>query len=126
MGESFLLRPRQGVLEEKDPTVRRKNGSVWRTNVRNGLTESVESLFGNMKNDASENVRRGMHRHVGIAFNHLHLSLAAANFNLRTLRKWHQDTGKGDTANPLLADVAVQTTNVERPTRGTRRSRWAA
>jgi len=86
----------------------------------------VESLFGNMKNDASENVRRGMHRHVGIAFNHLHLSLAAANFNLRTLRKWHQDTGKGDTANPLLANVAVQTSNVKRPTRGTRRPRWAA
>jgi hypothetical protein len=28
MGESFLLRPRHGVLEEKPRTVRRKNGEA--------------------------------------------------------------------------------------------------
>ena len=33
----------------------------------------VESLFGNIKNEATENVGRGMHRHVGIMMHHLHL-----------------------------------------------------
>ena len=86
----------------------------------------VESLFGNIKNEATENVGRGMHRHVGIMMNHLHLTLAATNFNLRTLRKWHQTTGKGDPANPLLEDIKVARTKQPVATRGKRLPRWAA
>ena len=86
----------------------------------------VESLFGNIKNQATENVGRGMHRHVGIMMNHLHLTLAATNFNLRTLRKWHQTTGKGNPTNPLLADITTQITITPGAKRGPRRPRWAA
>ena len=67
-----------------------------------------------------------MHRHVGIMMNHLHLTLAATNFNLRTLRKWHQTTGKGDPANPLLADIEVDGTKQPAAKRGPRLPRWAA
>jgi len=67
-----------------------------------------------------------MHRHVGITMNHLHLTLAAAHFNLRTLRKWHQTTGKGDPTNPLLAGITTQVTITPGAKRGPRRPRWAA
>ena len=86
----------------------------------------VESLFGNIKNQATENVGRGMHRHVGITMNHLHLTLAATNFNLRTLRKWHRTTGKGDPTNPLLADITTQVAITPGTKRGPRRPHWAA
>ena len=86
----------------------------------------VESLFGNIKNEATENVGRGMHRHVGIMMHHLHLTLAATNFNLRTLRKWHQTTGKGDPENPLLADIEVDGIKQPAVKRGRRAPRWAA
>lgn len=86
----------------------------------------VESAFGNIKSEARENVGRGMHRHVGITMNHIHLTLAVTNFNLRTLRKWHRDTGKGNPNNPLLADITPHVALSTTKTRGPRRPRWAA
>ena len=84
----------------------------------------VESLFGNLKNDATENLSRKLHRHVGITMNHIHITLTNVNYNLRTLRAWHANTGKGNPDNPLLAGITPNTNKPEPIKRGPRLSRW--
>jgi hypothetical protein len=86
----------------------------------------VEGFFGNIKNDATENVHRGLHRHIGIMWNHYFLTLASVNYNLRTVRTWHETTGYGDPSHPLLADITPTPKNrFKQPVRrGPRQPRW--
>lgn len=97
----------------------------WRTEYKKRTY--VESLFGNLKNDATENLNRNSHRHVGITMVHLLTTITVVNYNLRTLRKWHENTGRGDANNPLLANVTPKDdTEREIKRRPNRKPRWAA
>lgn len=63
----------------------------------------VESTYGIRKNKSLEDIRRGSIRTTGLALTNIMYALAAATYNLRTLRNWHEQTGLGDPAHPLLA-----------------------
>ena len=84
----------------------------------------VESVYGNLKNEARENINRKVHRHIGITWSHFFLTLASTNYNLRTLRKWHEETGRGDPDHPLLADITPNKKRRAPVTRGPRTPRW--
>jgi hypothetical protein len=67
----------------------------------------VEGMFGNLKNPNTENLHRGLFRFTGLPLVTLALTAAAAAANVRQLRNWHERTGNGDPANPLLAPEAI-------------------
>jgi hypothetical protein len=62
----------------------------------------VEGSYGNRKNPSTENLRRGHFRTTGITLVNLMTAMAAASYNLRMLRAWHERTGLGDPDHPLL------------------------
>ncbi len=62
----------------------------------------VEGSYGNRKNPSTEDLRRGHVRLTGIAAVQVATAMAAAAYNLRMLRNWHDRTGAGDDDHPLL------------------------
>lgn len=62
----------------------------------------VEGSYGNRKNGQTENIRRGQTRVSGIEKITIFHVLAAASYNLRMIRNWHERTGRGDANHPLL------------------------
>lgn len=62
----------------------------------------VEGLFGQMKNQSLENLGRGHIRAPGLVLHNLAVTLAAVSHNMRAIRNWHEATGLGDPAHPLL------------------------
>jgi hypothetical protein len=62
----------------------------------------VEGSYGNRKNTSTENLRRGHFRLTGIAMVHVATAMAAAAYNTRMARNWHERTGNGDPDHPLL------------------------
>ncbi|MDP5185511.1 hypothetical protein QOZ88_23000 [Blastococcus sp. BMG 814] len=62
----------------------------------------VEGAFGNLKNPDTENTRRGYFRFTGLPLVTLAMAFAVTASNVRQLRNWHQRTGAGDPAHPLL------------------------
>jgi hypothetical protein len=62
----------------------------------------VEGSYGNRKNASTENLRRGHFRVTGLTLVHILTAMAAASYNLRMLRGWHERTGLGDPDHPLL------------------------
>ncbi len=62
----------------------------------------VEGSYGNRKNASTENLRRGHFRLTGVAMVHIGTAMAAAAYNTRMIRNWHDRTGKGDPDHPLL------------------------
>ncbi|WP_028652722.1 hypothetical protein [Nocardioides halotolerans] len=73
----------------------------WETSYRRRTY--VEAAFGLLKAPNNENVHRGLFRFVGLPLVTLSITAAATATNLRQLRNWHDRTGNGDLANPLLA-----------------------
>lgn len=66
---------------------------------------AVEGTYGNRKNQSTENMRRGLHRHTGLTLTHLVIALVNASYNLRILRNWHERTDLGPSDHPLLTPV---------------------
>jgi len=62
----------------------------------------VEGSYDNRKNPTTENMRRGLFRSTGLVWANLVISLCAASHNERMLRNWHERSGRGDPAHPLL------------------------
>ena len=67
----------------------------------------VEGWFGVLKNTTATGFHRGSHQFKGLPLVSIVLAMAAATTNLRLLRAWHDETGLGDTAHPLLKSDAV-------------------
>jgi hypothetical protein len=67
---------------------------------------AVEGTYGNRKNQSTENMRRGLHRHTGLTLTHLVVAVVNASYNLRILRNWHERTALGPSDHPLLAPVS--------------------
>ena len=63
----------------------------------------VEGSYGNRKNSATEDLRRGQFAVVGLHWVSLVMTMNNASYNLRMLRNWHERTGLGDPDHPLLA-----------------------
>lgn len=63
----------------------------------------VEGSYGNRKNSATEDLRRGQFAVVGLHWIFLVMTMTNASYNLRILRNWHARTGLGDPDHPLLA-----------------------
>jgi hypothetical protein len=65
----------------------------------------IEGVFGNLKNDAAENLSRGLTRGMGLVWMNMVVAMTAASYNRRTLRKWHEETGHGPADHPLLQPI---------------------
>jgi hypothetical protein len=62
----------------------------------------VEGYFGCLQNPSIGALRRVTHQFRGLALVTIVYSMAAAVTNMHNLRKWHEETGRGDPEHPLL------------------------
>lgn len=72
-----------------------------------GKRTHIEGVFGNLKNKSTENLSRGLTRGMGLPWMNLAVAMTTASYNLRTLRKWHTETGRGPADHPLLQENII-------------------
>jgi hypothetical protein len=96
--ETVKVRPPEKIIKHAQPLY--WGSRQWRQTY--AKRTYVEGSYGNRKNPSTENMRRGIFRSVGIVWANLAIGMAAASYNLRMLRNWHERTG-GHADHPLLA-----------------------
>ena len=62
----------------------------------------VEGFFGNLKGDNAAGKNRGTSLYTGLGHESLEAAMFAVAANIRAFRSWHDATGLGDPANPIL------------------------
>jgi hypothetical protein len=95
---TVLVRPPEQILKTIQPFY--WGSRKWRRHYRRRTY--VEGSYGNRKNPSTENMRRGMFRSVGVTWANLVIAMAAASYNTRMIRNWHDRTGL-QADHPLLA-----------------------
>jgi hypothetical protein len=70
-----------------------------------GRRNHIESIFGNLRNPSTQNIKRGFCRVVGLVKTSLMLTFEAVAANIRLIRQWSKRTG--DITDPLSVPMPV-------------------